>query len=50
VDCIAKRPDRAITACDDGVPVPIREVAMRAEALAREITVDRIDLEALDSS
>jgi uncharacterized protein len=29
-------------------PVPIREAAMRGEALAREITVDRVDLEALD--
>jgi uncharacterized protein len=42
-----KRPDHVITTCQDG-SAPTREAAMRAQALAHEFNIDRVDLEALD--
>ena len=48
VDGADKPPDHAVIACHDGGRTT-REVAMRAQALAHEIAIDRVDLEALDS-
>jgi uncharacterized protein UPF0149 len=47
VDRADRRPDRDFAACHDGI-IPIREAAMRAQALAHAIPVDQVDLEALD--
>jgi yecA family protein len=47
VDGSDKLPDRTVTACHDGGRTN-REATMRAQALAHEITIDRVDLEALD--
>src|SRR5260221_9476783 len=47
VDRAGTRPDRAFAACHDGI-TPIREGAMRIQALAHAIPVDHIDLEALE--
>jgi yecA family protein len=47
VDRAGRRPDRDFAACHDGI-TPIREAAMRSQALAHAIPIEQVDLEALD--
>jgi hypothetical protein len=47
VDRAGRRPDHDFAACHDGI-TPIREGAMRSQALAHAIPIEQVDLEALD--
>jgi uncharacterized protein len=47
VDRAGRRPDRDFAACHHGI-TPIRETAMRSQALAHAIPIEQVDLEALD--